>query len=230
MLKLMKMEMYKFKLGGYIKGALIANFVIIGLLTAIGHMSKIETEIPFSSDMAYSLIDTLIRGTFIVFASVLISRIIIEEFRSKSITVLFLYPISRRKLIMAKLAIIMLFTFCSIIASQLIVTIGFSIINSFAPTIPSPFLNVAAITNNAPSIFMNAIAASIMCLIPLYFGMRKYSVSTTILSSLIIVSIVCQYYDETSLNSIIIIPITLVLIGAGIAYFTIKNIGHRDVV
>ncbi|MNH92230.1 ABC-2 family transporter protein [compost metagenome] len=160
-----------------------------------------------------------------MFAAVLISRLIIDEFKSKTITVLFMYPIQRKKLILAKLVIIVLFTFCSMITANLFVTIGFWIFNSFAHIVPGSL----SLADHAPGMVMNTVAASVMSLIPLYFGMRKYSGSTTIVSSLIIVLIVCQNIGGTTLNSIIIIPITLALIGAYVAYLAIKNIEQVDV-
>ncbi|MGK5506566.1 ABC transporter permease [Brevibacillus formosus] len=229
MLKLMKLEMRKYKLGGYIKGALIANIVIMFFLIVISYVSKVEKNLPFGNyQMVLTMIETFVRGTFIVFASVLISRLIIDEFKSKSITVLFMYPINRKKLILAKLFIIVLFTFCSIIVSLVILTFGFSIFNSLVHILPGN-LTMVVIADSALSMIMNAVEASVMCLIPLYFGMRKYSGSTTIISSLIIVLIVCQNYGGTSLNSIIVIPITLALIGAYVAYLSIKDIEHVDV-
>ncbi|KPD10051.1 hypothetical protein AM501_00765 [Aneurinibacillus migulanus] len=229
MLKLMKLEMKKYKLDGYIKGALIANIVIMFFLILISYVSKTAKDLPFENyQMVLAMIETFVRGTFIVFASVLISRLIIDEFKSKSITVLFMYPINRKKLILAKLLIIVLFTFCSIIVSLVILTFGFSIFNSLAHILPGT-LTMTVITDNAMGMIMNAVGASVMCLIPLYFGMRKYSGVTTIMSSLVIVLIVCQNYGGTSLNSIIVIPITLVLIGAYVAYLSIKDIEHVDV-
>ena len=76
---------------------------------------------------------------------------------------------------------------------------------------------------------MNAIAASGIALIPLYFGMRKYSIPTTIISSIIIVSVTSSNSGNFTLNDIIIIPITLAIVGLGIAYLAIRNIERVDV-
>ncbi|WP_195574100.1 ABC transporter permease [Paenibacillus sp. 1001270B_150601_E10] len=227
MLKLIKLEMQKFKAGWFIRGALIATLLILGLITSMGYIAAFENEI-FTEDMVLLFTDTMVRATFIVFASVLISKFVIEEFRSKTITLMFTYPVNRKKLMIAKLIIIVLFAFCSIIASQLIVLTLYSLISSFITTFS---VNVTAemILNQLPSIFMNALSASLMSLIPLYFGMKKYSTTTTISSSLLIVLLVCQNFGDFSLNTIIFIPITLAVIGASIAYLSVKNIEERDV-
>ena len=69
-----------------------------------------------------------------------------------------------------------------------------------------------------------------MSLIPLFFGMRKYSVPATIISSILIVVLVCSNYNGLSLNDIIVIPISLACIGLFIAYLSIRNIEKVDVI
>ena len=67
--------------------------------------SKKEGGIEFTSlDFTFSMVNTMVKATFIIFASVLIARFIIEEYKSNTITVLFMYPINRKKLIIAKVA------------------------------------------------------------------------------------------------------------------------------
>ncbi|MBE1556168.1 ABC transporter permease [Sporosarcina limicola] len=229
MLNLMRLEIIKFKLGSYIKGAVIANFVIVGLILSIMFISKFEGSTDFNNyQEVLTIIDSSVRGTFIIFAATLIAKLIIGEFKSKTITTLFMYPISRKKLIAAKLAIIILFTFCAIVITNLFVTAVFCFISESFQLLPDT-LTASMITQLVPSVFMNAIAASGMSLVPLYFGMKKYSVPTTIVSSILIVMVISSNNGGFSLNDIIVIPIALALIGVGIAYLAIRNIEKIDV-
>lgn len=228
MLNLMRLEIKKFKLKSYINGAILANFVILGFMLLILFISKVEGSTDFENyQEALSVIDSFVRATFIIFASTLIAKLIIGEFKSKTITTLFMYPISRKKLIAAKLAIIILFTFCSIIISNLFVTSVFCFISERYHLLPDT-LTASMITQLIPSVFMNAIAASGMSLIPLYFGMRKYSISTTIITSLLIVMVVSSNNGGFSLNDIIVIPLSLAVVGISVAYFAIRNIEKVD--
>ena len=230
MLNLMRLEMKKFKLGAYVRGVVIANFVILGLMVFIMFISKIEGSVAFENyQEALSIIESIIRGTFIIFASTLIAKLIIGEFKSKTITTLFMYPISRKKLIAAKLAIIILFTFCSIVISNLFVMSIFCFISESYHLISDP-LTTTAIIQHVPLVLMNAIAASGMALIPLYFGMKKYSISTTIISSILIVMLVSSNNSGFSLNDIVVIPISLAVIGISVAYFAIRNIEKVDLI
>lgn len=228
MLNLMRLEIKKFKLKSYINGAILANFVILGFMLLILFISKVEGSTDFENyQEALSVIDSFVRATFIIFASTLIAKLIIGEFKSKTITTLFMYPISRKKLIAAKLAIIILFTFCSIIISNLFVTSVFCFISERYHLLPDT-LTASMITQLIPSVFMNAIAASGMSLIPLYFGMRKCSISTTIITSLLIVMVVSSNNGGFSLNDIIVIPLSLAVVGISVAYFAIRTIEKVD--
>lgn len=79
---LIKLELRKHKLGWFIKGAIIANIVILGLLCMITFEQIMEGEESFQSFADYSMVaGTMVRGVFVVFASVLISKVIIDEFK-----------------------------------------------------------------------------------------------------------------------------------------------------
>jgi len=229
MLNLMRLEMKKFHLGSYVRGAIFANLVILGFLFMILFISKVEGDPGLENyKVALSVIDSFVRAVFIIFASTLIAKLIIGEYKFKTITLAFMYPISRRKLMVAKLAIVMLFTFSMIIISNALITAIFCVVSDRYELIPD-VLSSSLIIQHIPSVLMNAIAASGIALIPLYFGMRKYSIPTTIISSIIIVSVTSSNSGDFTLNDIIIIPITLAIVGLGIAYLAIRNIEKVDV-
>lgn len=229
LLKLIKLELRKIRIGPYIRSAILADMVILGLICLISLNPDIQNGMPFTDySMAFSIIDTIVRGTFIVFASVLISRFVIDEFRNKTITVLFMYPNNRKKLIAAKLLIVVLFTLVADIAGNLFIGTGFYVLNLFTPVVPVP-LTVAVAAKSLLTMLMSALATSFIGLIPLNFGMRKHSGAATIVSSLLVVLLVCQNVSGFTLYSIIAVPIGLALLGAVVAFMSIRNIEHTDV-
>jgi len=230
MIKLMKLEMKKFKVWGNIKGVIIANIAIILLLIGMIFATKAEKDIEFTSlNFTFLMVDTMVKATFIIFASALIAKLIIEEYKSNTITVLFMYPINRKKLIVSKLLIVVLFTFISIVLSEIFIDSVLTIFNNLYKFSPDKLTN-SLISSTLMTIVSNALASSGIGLIPLYFGMRKKSVPATIISGILIVSIVCSSMGGYSLANIIAIPITLSIIGAFITYLSIRNIEHVDVI
>lgn len=225
----MGLEMKKFKIMGYMKGVLIANLVILVFMFVIIHATKKDGDPITNFNMLFSLIDTQVKITFITFAAVILSKIVIEEYKNKTILVLFMYPINRKKLIISKLLIVVVFTFLSILLSDFLISGIICTLNSINNFI-SEKLTGAILLKHFLSISVNAFACSGMSLIPLYFGMRKKSVSATIVSSILMVAIVCgNFGNGFSLSSIVEMQILLAIMGFSVAYFSIKDIENLDV-
>ncbi len=225
----MKLELKKFKMMGYIRGAAIANVIIFGLMLLMSYTPELDGTIIFQDYAAlFSMVDVFARGTFIIFAAVLLGRLVIDEFNHKTITVLFMYPIKRQKIIAAKLVVVIIFTFLCIVASIVFLSTMYFIFNSFTHFV-SGELTMTLVAQQAVKLGFNALASSFMALIPLYFGMRKYSVPTTIVSSVITVLLTCSNNGGFNLNDIIIIPILLAVVGAIIGYMAIRKIDQIDI-
>lgn len=231
MLKLMELEIKKFKIIGNVKGVIIANLIMLSILIMGVYAAKIDSnEIMFRNyNDVFLFTGIMVRGTFTIFAGVLISRIIIGEYKNKTINILFTYPINRKKIMVAKLAIVVIFAFTTMILSNLF--LGFSIIifNIFASFIQDT-LTVDILLKNLSNILMYSTAFAFVSLIPVYVGMRKKSGSATIVTSIILVSLLNSGNQGYTLASNIIIPLILAIIGVAISYLSIKDVESVDVV
>ncbi|MCB2360891.1 hypothetical protein [Clostridium estertheticum] len=216
MIKLIKNEIEKFNFKKYIKSAIIANIIILGVLTLITYPIKdLKTDAISNYTTVFTIIDSLVRATFMIFSSVLISDIVINKLKNKKINI--------KKTISAKIIIIIMFSFLTIILSNIFIEISFYFLDKGFNLIPNK-LNLNIITRNILTIFMYAITSSLMNLISLFLGIIKKSTFVTILSSIVLVSIVCSYNNGFSLNSIIAIPLSLAALGILSAYLSIKQI------
>lgn len=230
MLKLMKLEMKKFKFGGFIKGAIIATLVITALILFIPFAEKLDGNIAFPDyNTAFSVIDSLVGATFIIFSSVIISKLIIEEYRSKTIMLMFMYPINRKKLMISKLLLIGGFIALATAIASVFLTSSLCIYNSFTNVINDQ-LTATMITERLFKIGVNSITTAGVGLIPLYFGMRKKSVPTTIVSSVILTTILNSNNNGFTLWSVLMIPVIFTVIGILVAYISIRNIEHIDAI
>ncbi|PAQ16072.1 hypothetical protein CD798_03270 [Bacillaceae bacterium SAOS 7] len=228
MLKLIKLEMKKFKFGWYVKGAMIANIIMTVLMCCIMYIEQEERDLMVTMYQdVFVLIGGMVRATFIVFAAVLIAKMVIEEYRSKTILILFSYPVSRKKIIASKLLVIAVMTFVTILLSNMIVAGSFFILNMYVPIVPFS-VTVHQFLEEAVKMIFFAIAAAGASLISLYFGMRKYSVAATIASSLIVVAIAFSSNSAFSMVTFIPLQLGLAAIGMMIAYSAIRNIEKVD--
>ncbi|MDA1535119.1 MULTISPECIES: ABC transporter permease [Bacillus] len=229
MLHLMKLELKKFKLGWYVKRAIIANIVILALMIFVSIIAQVEGDAEIRNPETILLMaSTIVRATFIVFGSVLIARLIIGEYKNKTILLMFSYPINRKKMMASKLAIAAIVTFITVIVSNILVVGVFFGIDSYFSILPNSF-TVDQLVQEGIKLVPLAIATAGMSLIPLYFGMRKRSVPTTIVSSLIVVSIAMNSNPEFPAATFLPLQLALAAIGVVIAYYGIKNIEKEDI-
>ncbi|MCC2376424.1 ABC transporter permease [Bacillus wiedmannii] len=229
MLHLMKLELKKFKLGWYVKRAIIANIIILALMIFVGIIAQVEGDAEIRNPETILLMaSTIVRATFIVFGSVLIARLIIGEYKNKTILLMFSYPINRKKMMASKLAITATVTFITVIVSNILVVGIFFGIDSYFSILPNSF-TVDQLMQEGIKLVPLAIATAGMSLIPLYFGMRKRSVPTTIVSSLIVVTIAMNSNPTFPTATFLPLQLALAAIGVVIAYYGIKNIEKEDI-
>lgn len=228
MLNLIKLEIKKFKLMSTIKGVLISILVIAAFMCLITLTPK-NIDKPFKDfgDIVF-IVDTFVRTVFIVYASVILSKLVISEFKNKTMNLMFMYPIKRKKILASKLIIVSIFTFMSIVIGNIVIGTALFIMNKYINFAPEATLQV--MNNNIITILVNAIAASGIVLIPLFWGMRKKTTASTIIPSIIIVSLVCSNGNDFSLSKILPVTLSIGAIGVLIAYLTIKNIENVDIV
>jgi ABC-type transport system involved in multi-copper enzyme maturation permease subunit len=233
MLHLIKLEWKKHTMGRYIKGFIFCTLGIYGFITLIALSSKNDIDAAIISFQELMSIITIFSNiVFIIFGSVILSRIIISEFRSKTMQVLFTYPIRRKKLLLAKIILAYLCIVGSLFFSALLMQMSTYFLQ------PSLGFFEGTVTLHEifavfPKTVTNAFMMGAIALIPLFFGMRKKSTATTITSAVIIgflINSTISNGNETfSLANVVFVPLLLALIGFSIAYAAIHKIDVKDV-
>lgn len=225
---LMYMEVKKNPLKFHFVGLLAANFIIFLLSIFTSSILTISEDIFVLTGLPSVQLDTitlatmLIRAMLIVWEAVLISIFIIEEYRNKTIGLLFTYPVSRKKLIIAKL-----FLICGTI---LIFNILSSIFQYVCIFFVSKYLSFVTFSFMDIGIQMVIMISSILLgLLPLYIGMIKKSTIATIVSSVVLVAIaVNSQGSNAGLMSIPIVAIIFASIGVIFSAITINKMISSD--
>lgn len=203
MLQLVKLELKKYKLKRYIIEAIICIFCIMAFVT----MSFITTlSDPLQQMDTYEstlwMINVLVTGTFLVFSSVLTAKIIIGEYKNKTILVMFSYPINRKKIIIAKLTIIFIFTITSILIGDLLCTAYVIGLDSIIDVVKGNFSFAYFSTS---ILFGSVVMGGILSLVPFAFGMIKKSGPATIVTAILIVVLMQPIIGKNpNLNSTIL--------------------------
>lgn len=228
-LKLIKLEIKKFKLWNHWKGVLVANLGFIAFLCMIFVLERYDKNIPFENfEIVTSIISAVVRATFIIYASVLLVKLVIDEYKNETINIMFSYPVKRKKIMTAKLMIVVAFTFLSVFSSTLFIEGLFYFAEAAFDILPDE-IRIDEISHTILTTFFYSLATAGLSLIPLLFGMPRKSATATIVSSIFLVFLTSSASEDFTLFSIIAIPISLGLLGLLIGYLSIRNIENVDV-
>jgi len=216
MVKLIKLELKRFSITEHIRNVAIANFIILTLSVSLIYMISIgeipQSDFPTIDLLTIKIIRMLVTATFLVWEAVLIAQIIVEEFRSKTISLLFTYPINRKKLIAAKLMLIVIIIFGSIVVSEIFQNVCVFILSKFFS-----FISYDIALMDVLTLLITTMSALSLGMLPLYVGMIGKSTIATIVTSLCIVSIAVN--SQLSVGGIItIVPISILLGVVGLAF------------
>lgn len=207
MKNLIRLELKRFALRPHLIGLVVANIIIMFLSIFTTSLLFSETGGSMAVGLPLMQLDTitmasmLVRAALIVWEAVLISSFIIEEYRSKTINLLFTYPVSRARLIIAKLLLI-----CGI---MLIFHMGSSIFQHFSIFLLSRQFEF--VTYSFENLFIHIIttlSTILLGLVPLFVGMVKKSTIATLISSLIIITIASNSQGSTA--GLLSVPIILI--------------------
>ncbi|MGG2066131.1 ABC transporter permease [Bacillus sp. S14(2024)] len=227
MRELIKLELKKVDLKTYLIATVAITAVLLGLITLLGYVSHNEGDVEMQNFTFYkSLIplgQSMILVAFGVLSSVMYSKIIVEAYNAKQATLLFMYPISRRKMMIAKLVSVYIFVFCAYLLSSLFIFPCLILINSILHFMSDSFV-LSYLLN---SLIQFSLLASSIGVISVGIGFIKKSVPTTILSSVILGSIFCNIVfnltSSANVANLFNLFLILILIGAVVSTFFLTN-------
>lgn len=233
MLKLIKLEWEKSKISSYFKGLAICIITIFAAVALMAWGSHGQSSHMFPDYAAFmSLTNILIRIVYIIFSSVILSRLVIEEYKSNMIQVLFTYPLQRKKIIQAKLSIVFGFCFFSILLTTLIINLLTYFLNPVIGLFDAS-VRIDEMIAAIPTTLINTFMVAGISLIPLFFGMRKKSTASTVTSAVIVGFVINATVSDggssTSLFQFIAIPIVLCMLGLIIGYLSFYKVDKIDV-
>ena len=166
------------------------------------------------------------KAAFLIFESYLLSTIIIDEFKRRTIFQLFSYPISKIKLLWGKILSVILIAFIANFSAHLVIQlfIRFMAVVTESSYIPvaSQLINLAGIT----------FATVLIGLLPFALGMIKHSTAITMLTGLCLAALLSNVSIGSLSNNIadnLFFLIFASFISFMITSFSIFNISRLDI-
>ena len=192
MFKLMQLELKKFKFQFISKGTIIANLCILAFLLFVTSVGKAEGDpMWLTAEEGIVMINIFVMCTFIIYGGCVLSKFVISEYRQKTIQLMFMYPINRKKLLLSKLCIVFIFTVLNVFLGNVFLITSMSIAEHFIDMIPGEF-DMQTIVKTLPMLIASIMTSGLLAIVPLYFGMRKKSTVHTVVAAVIITMLTCS--------------------------------------
>ena len=194
--KLISLEVKRNRLRPYHIAVLIGGFTLLAFqyfMAAIPLIDPTEADIAmFSSyDFLFNLNHLVSMATFGILGAVMGTRFVIEEYSGAKAILLFSYPISRKKMMSAKLWLV----FCYPVAAMLLCGIVIGGVFFFSESLfPLCVDHLTWETIGWAFLFLlcHSLLAGAVALLSIWIGFLKQSIPVTIVTAVITATILCQ--------------------------------------
>ena len=177
--------------------------------------------------IAMSLFSSLFtKAAFLIFESYLLSIIIIDEFKRRTIFQLFSYPISKIKLLWGKVLSVILISFITHFTAHIVIQLFIKIMAFLTGE------NYISFTNYLINLVGITFGIVLIGLIPFVLGMIKYSTPITILSGLGLAALLSNATSGTLTHNFVDNVFFLIIasvISLMIVSFSIYTISKKDI-
>lgn len=227
---MIKLELSKWNLRYYLLAAGIITITVIALVILMGFAQTREDVVFQNGTELFAIGDLLLRMSFTIFSGILLAKIIIKEYENNTIQLMFTYPISRKKIIASKLVVVAGITLLTTLLAEIVYMVVMTLLNNYLLFFVSE-IDVSFLGNYMIRYIPFSVVTTMgIGLIPLYFGMKKKSAITTIVSA-VILSVLLNGNIGTSSNvfSYSIVPVVLGCIGIIMAYLSYYKVDKIDI-
>ena len=233
--KLIKLEWEKYEIRKYIRNAaiLIVLLVIFNYaMTFLGIANDPDTGVP---DMAISNmgvstnVELLTDITFLIFAAAMHATFIIGAYKNKTMNLMFLYPLNRKKIMAAKMLAVCIFCFAGIVIAKLacygVSNLGFMM--GQKASFPMDY-NMLSVSFYIQLLIRSAATISIS-LLALLIGMIAKSSKVTVISSFLLIILMQGNVGGATLKDNLAVPIVLMAISVLAAILIVQRVEKKDV-
>ena len=233
--KLIKLEWEKYEIGKYIRNAVILIVLLVIFnyaMTFLGIANDPDTGVP---DMAFSNmgvstnVELLTDITFLIFAAAMHATFIIGAYKNKTMNLMFLYPLNRKKIMAAKMLAVCIFCFAGIVIAKLacygVSNLGFMM--GQKASFPMDY-NMLSVSFYIQLLIRSAATISIS-LLALLIGMIAKSSKVTVISSFLLIILMQGNVGGATFKDNLAVPIVFMAISVLAAILIVQRVEKRDV-
>lgn len=201
-------------------------------MTFLGIANDPDTGVP---DMAISNmgvstnVELLTDITFLIFAAAMHATFIIGAYKNKTMNLMFLYPLNRKKIMAAKMLAVCIFCFAGIVIAKLacygVSNLGFMM--GQKASFPMDY-NMLSVSFYIQLLIRSAATISIS-LLALLIGMIAKSSKVTVISSFLLIILMQGNVGGATLKDNLAVPIVLMAISVLAAILIVQRVEKKDV-
>ena len=201
-------------------------------MTFVGIANDPDTGVP---DMAFSNmgvstnVELLTDITFLIFAAAMHATFIIGAYKNKTMNLMFLYPLNRKKIMAAKMLAVCIFCFAGIVIAKLacygVSNLGFMM--GQKASFPMDY-NMLSVSFYIQLLIRSAATISIS-LLALLIGMIAKSSKVTVISSFLLIILMQGNVGGATLKDNLAVPIVLMAISVLAAILIVQRVEKKDV-
>lgn len=193
MLRFMKLELRRNKTQTYYLATLATFMLVVGFTYLFAYVPQLNPEdadlLLFAGyDNVIALSTLICMAIFCVLSSVMYSRFVIDEYAGKRATLLFSYPVDRRKILLAKLLVVFIYIFTAMTICNLLSLVIFAVTERFVPMV-NDTMTIDTITTAIKGTVVMGLTSASLGVVATGIGFIKKSVPTTIVSSVVMVAV-----------------------------------------
>lgn len=190
MIKLIGLELKRNNIRTYVVASVISCAVLLAFIYFVAYVAQVETGEREAQFRNYANIfrftGTVSMIIFSIMSAVMYSRLIIGEYSGKRAALLFSYPVSRSKILLAKLLLVFGFTSASMLICTSIPYIFFSITESVSPIVVQDSMSSNLVEDTLKVLGTTILAVGGIGIVSMRIGFIKKSVPATLITAFIV--------------------------------------------
>ena len=226
MKELIKIELKKISMKSQFRSLIIANLMIFFLLLLLFYFEG--HDILHIGN--YSFVDQIIKAVFLIWQSILIATLVVDEFKNKTIQQLYTYPIKRSRMMSAKLILIIGLMLAFAFITQLVQHSLFYGVSQLLPTVENLAYPIRLLTIG--EIILTTPLAIMYGMIPLTVGLWMKSTIAPIITAFLMTSLVGGVGVEAGMDMLSnLLAMSIIgMVSFAFVIISIKDITKKDLV
>ena len=172
-------------------------------------------------------IDLLTNIVFLVITSSMLSSFIIKAYKNKTQSLMFCYPILRKKIILSQMMAVLIFCAAALFLGKLFICLLLVLSSGVGTSLPLGYDLLSA--NFYLQIILKTVLTVTLAFIPLYIGKLMKSSRAVIITSFLLFSVMNGNIGDLTLRANTILPVFLFGVSLICGFLTMHNVEKEDV-